>query len=113
MVLTLVIPLRKFYGLEDFITMRHLRNMAKIMLATGLIVAYGYMMEAFMAWYSSNEYEGYMIYNRMKGPYGFMYWLLIICNVAIPQLLWVRRVRHSVAILFVISIIVNVGMWLE
>jgi len=113
MVMTLAIPLRKFYGLEDFITLRHLRNMAKIMLATGLIVAYGYMMEAFMAWYSSNTYEEYMIKNRMTGPYWYMYWTLILCNVITPQFLWSRRVRHSVPVLFVISIIVNIGMWLE
>jgi molybdopterin-containing oxidoreductase family membrane subunit len=113
MVLTLAIPLRKFYGLENFITMRHLRNMAKIMLATGLIVGYGYMMEAFMAWYSANAYEQYMIYNRMRGPYGVMYWMLIMCNIAIPQLLWIRRVRSNIALLFIISIIVNIGMWLE
>ncbi|MFP5262960.1 MAG: NrfD/PsrC family molybdoenzyme membrane anchor subunit [Blastocatellia bacterium] len=113
MVLTLAIPLRKFYGLENFITMRHLRNMAKVMLATGLIVGYGYMMEAFMAWYSANSYEQYMIFNRMRGPYGFMYWMLILCNIAIPQLLWIRRVRSNVAMLFIISIIVNIGMWLE
>jgi molybdopterin-containing oxidoreductase family membrane subunit len=93
--------------------MRHLRNMAKVMLATGLIVAYGYMMEAFMAWYSANSYEQYMIRNRMTGPYGFMYWMLILCNIAIPQLLWVRRIRSSVPLLFIISIIVNIGMWLE
>jgi molybdopterin-containing oxidoreductase family membrane subunit len=113
MVLTLAIPLRKFYGLENFITMRHLRNMAKVMLATGLIVGYGYMMEAFMAWYSANSYEQYMIGNRMTGPYGFMYWMLILCNIAIPQLLWIRRIRSNVALLFIISIIVNIGMWLE
>jgi len=113
MVMTLAIPLRKFYGLEDFITMRHLRNMSKIMLATGLIVAYGYMIEAFMAWYSGNQYESYMIKNRMTGPYGVFYWLLIACNVITPQFLWIKRVRHSVATLFVISIIVNIGMWLE
>jgi molybdopterin-containing oxidoreductase family membrane subunit len=113
MVMTLAIPLRKFYGLEDFITMRHLRNMAKIMLATGLIVAYGYMMEAFMGWYSSNRYEGYMIFNRMTGPYAPMYWALILCNVLIPQMLWSRRVRNNVALLFIISIVVNIGMWLE
>jgi molybdopterin-containing oxidoreductase family membrane subunit len=113
MVMTLAIPLRKFYGLEDFITMRHLRNMSKIMLATGLIVAYGYMIEAFMAWYSGNQYESYMIKNRMTGPYGVFYWLLIACNVITPQFLWIKRVRHSVAALFVISIVVNIGMWLE
>ena len=113
MVLTLTIPLRKFYGLEDFITHRHLRNMAKIMLATGLIVAYGYMMEAFMAWYSANEYEQFMILNRMKGPYAVYYWLLIACNVIVPQFLWIKRVRHSTVALFLISLVVGVGMWLE
>jgi len=113
MVLTLAIPLRKAYGLEDFITMRHLRNMAKIMLATGLIVAYGYMMETFMAWYSGSTYEKYMILNRFKGPYSSLYWLLIICNVVLPQLLWIRRVRHSVGALWVMSLVVGLGMWLE
>jgi molybdopterin-containing oxidoreductase family membrane subunit len=113
MVLTISIPLRKFYKLEDFITMRHIRNMAKIMLATGLIVAYGYMMEAFMAWYSGNEYERFMIYNRMTGPYWWAYWSLILCNVITPMFLWSRKVRHSVAALFVISLIVGIGMWLE
>jgi Ni/Fe-hydrogenase subunit HybB-like protein len=113
MVLSLAIPLRKFYGLEDFITMRHLKNMAKIMLATGLIVAYGYMMEAFTAWYSSNTYEQFMSKNRMTGPYASAYWLLILCNVAIPQLLWSPKVRNNVVLLFIISLVVNTGMWLE
>jgi molybdopterin-containing oxidoreductase family membrane subunit len=113
MVMTLAIPIRKFYGLEDFITMRHLQNMGKILLATGLIVAYGYMMETFMAWYGGNLYEGYMIKNRMTGPYAPLYWLLIACNVVIPQLLWSPRVRNSVPMLFILSLIVNVGMWLE
>jgi Ni/Fe-hydrogenase subunit HybB-like protein len=113
MVLTLTIPLRKFYGLEDFITMRHIRNMAKVMLATGLIVLYGYLMEAFFAWYSANNYEEFMIRNRMFGPYGWSYWLLILCNGLVPQLLWIKRVRHSLAMLFIISLVVSVGMWLE
>ena len=113
MVLTLAIPLRKFYGLGDFITMRHLRNMSKIMLATGLIVAYGYMMETFMAWYSGSTYERYMFLNRFHGPYAVMYWALIACNVVVPQVLWIRRVRHNVAALWVISLVVGVGMWLE
>ena len=113
MVMTLAIPIRKLYGLEDFITMRHLRNMAKIILATGLIVAYGYMIEAFMAWYSGSQYELFMIWNRMTGPYGYMYWLLILCNVITPQFLWIRRIRNSVGMLFAVSLIVNVGMWLE
>jgi molybdopterin-containing oxidoreductase family membrane subunit len=113
MVLTLVIPLRKFYGLEDFITERHLRNSAKVMLATGLIVAYGYMMETWTAWYSANTYEEFMMRNRFFGPYALFYWALILCNVIVPQFLWVRRVRHSNLWLFAIAMFVNVGMWLE
>ena len=113
MVLTLAIPLRKFYGLEDFITMRHLENMAKVMLATGLIVAYGYTMEAFMAWYSGNPAEMYMMKNRMMGPYASMYWALILCNVVAPNTLWVKNLRTSVPYLFFISLVVSVGMWLE
>jgi Ni/Fe-hydrogenase subunit HybB-like protein len=113
MVMTLAIPIRKFYNLEDFITMRHLGNMAKVMLATGLIVAYGYMMETFMAFYSGNQFDRFAIINRMTGPYAFFYWMLIACNIVIPQAMWSRKVRNNVAILFVISLIVNVGMWLE
>ncbi|MGI8786087.1 MAG: NrfD/PsrC family molybdoenzyme membrane anchor subunit [Acidobacteriota bacterium] len=113
MVMTLAIPLRYAYGLQDFITMRHLHNMAKVMLATGLIVAYGYMMEVFMGWYSGNPYEEYLVLNRMRGPYAPLYWALIGCNVLTPQLLWFRRVRDNVVLLFVLSIVVNVGMWLE
>ncbi|MGH9803731.1 MAG: NrfD/PsrC family molybdoenzyme membrane anchor subunit [Candidatus Acidiferrales bacterium] len=113
MVMTLAIPIRKFYGLEDFITNRHLDNMAKVMLATGLIVAYGYMMETFMAWYSGSPAEWFMIMNRMTGPYAGLYWLLIACNVVIPQLLWFPGVRAHVLGLWLISIVVNVGMWLE
>jgi Ni/Fe-hydrogenase subunit HybB-like protein len=113
MVLTLAIPLRAAYGLEDFITKRHLDNMAKVMLATGLIVAYGYGMETFMAWYSTGFYERFMMVNRTTGPYGWAYWSLIATNVLIPQALWLRRVRTSVPLLFVIALVVNVGMWLE
>ncbi|MGE5277933.1 MAG: NrfD/PsrC family molybdoenzyme membrane anchor subunit [Acidobacteriota bacterium] len=113
MVLTLAIPLRKIYGLEDFITMRHLDNMAKILLATGLVVGYGYLMEAFIAFYSGNPYERYVIWNRATGPYRWIYWALIFCNILSPQALWFRRVRRSVPALFVMAMIVNVGMWLE
>ena len=113
MVMTLAIPIRKFYGLQDFITMRHLNNMAKVILATGMIVGYGYMMEAFIAWYSGSVYEQFMVVNRMKGPYAPYYWALIVCNIVTPQVLWSQRVRRSVPVLFVISLIVNVGMWLE
>jgi molybdopterin-containing oxidoreductase family membrane subunit len=113
MVLVLAIPIRHFYGLEDMITMRHLENSAKVMLATGLIVAYGYMMEAFIPWYSGNIYESFMARNRMFGPYGAAYWALIAVNVVAPQVLWFRRVRSSVKALFAVSIIVLIGMWLE
>ena len=113
MVLTLAIPIRAIYGLEDFITLRHLENMAKVMLVTGLIVAYGYTIEAFIAWYGGNKYEGFMMWNRMTGPYAPVYWLLICCNIVIPQALWSRRVRTNTKALFVIAIIVNIGMWLE
>ncbi|MGH9658175.1 MAG: NrfD/PsrC family molybdoenzyme membrane anchor subunit [Bryobacteraceae bacterium] len=113
MVLTLAIPLRIVYGLEDFITIRHLNNMGRVMLATGLVVAYGYMMETFMAWYSGNPYERFMILNRMTGPYGILYQALIVCNVITPQILWFKRCRTNVALLFVVSIVVNIGMWLE
>ncbi|MCZ2075453.1 MAG: polysulfide reductase NrfD [Bryobacterales bacterium] len=113
MVLTLAIPIRAFYGLEDFITRRHLDNMAKVMLGTGLIVAYGYLMEAFMAWYSGLEAERYMMWNRMTGPYWWSYALLIVCNIAVPQALWSRRVRANVFLLWILSLVINVGMWLE
>ena len=114
MVLTLAIPLRYFYKLEDFVTIRHLDNMGKIMLATGLIVAYGYMMETFMAFYSGNPYDRYMIVNRMTGPYAVIYWILIACNIAIPlTLLWSSRIRRNPLVLFVISLVIQTGMWLE
>ena len=113
MVLTIAIPLRKLYGLEDFITLRHLKNMAIVMLATGMIVAYGYLMETFMAWYSGDIFEKYMMMNRMFGPYGWMYWILILFNILIPQALWVRSLQTNAWVLFFIAIAVNIGMWLE
>jgi Ni/Fe-hydrogenase subunit HybB-like protein len=113
MVLTLAIPLRAAYRLDDLITMQHLDNMAKVMLTTGLFVFYGYVMEAFFAWYSANPNESYMMYNRATGPYAPYYWLLLLCNGLVPQLLWSPRLRASVPLLFVISLIVSLGMWLE
>jgi Ni/Fe-hydrogenase subunit HybB-like protein len=113
MVLTLAIPIRAVYQLEDFITMRHLNNMAKVMLVTGLIVAYGYATEAFIAWYSADKYEGFVPLNRLLGPYKFSYWALLSCNVVIPQLLWLKRIRLNTMALWVIAIVVNIGMWLE
>ena len=113
MVLTLAIPIRAVYHLEDFITTRHLENMAKVTLATGLIVAYGYTSEVFFGWYSAKKYEGFMIWNRMTGPYWYMYWTLIFCNIISPQWLWFKRVRTSPVLLFCVAMVVNVGMWLE
>ncbi len=113
MVLTLAIPIRAFYGLQDFITERHLRNMAKILLATGLLVAYGYMMETFMAWYSGSDLEWSLLMNRLFGPYAVQYWALLFCNVVVPQLLWLRSIRGSTIALWLISLVVGVGMWLE
>jgi molybdopterin-containing oxidoreductase family membrane subunit len=113
MVLTLAIPLRKLYGLEDFITMKHIDNMAKVMLTTGLIVVYGYSCEAFYGWYSSNQYERFMLLNRMTGPYGWSYWVLLLCNFLVPQLMWSRRMRNNILAVFTVAMFVNVGMWLE
>jgi Ni/Fe-hydrogenase subunit HybB-like protein len=113
MVLTLMIPVRKFYGLDDIITMRHLNNMAKVTLATGMVVAYGYIMEAFFGYFSADKYEKFMIWNRMFGPYAMFYWCLILCNIITPQFLWSKKIRTSPGILWIISIIVNIGMWLE
>ncbi len=113
MVLTLALPVRAIFGLKDLITLNHLNNISKVMLATGLMVLYGYSMEVFIAWYSGNTYEKYMMWNRMFGPYWWGYWALILCNGVIPQLLWSYKVRTSVIPLFIISIVINIGMWLE
>jgi Ni/Fe-hydrogenase subunit HybB-like protein len=113
MVLSIAIPLRKAYDLEDFITMHHLENMAKVMLATGLIVAYGYYYEYFMSIYSGNKFDLYLTQMRFHGPYSHFYYMLILCNILTPQLLWFRKARTNVAVLFVMSLVVNLGMWLE
>ena len=113
MVLTIAIPLRKFYHFEDFITMRHLENMAKVMLATGLIVAYGYFFEFFMSLYSGQKFDVFLVRQRLHGPYAHFYYALILCNILAPQLLWLRSIRTNVVVLFLMSIVVNIGMWLE
>jgi Ni/Fe-hydrogenase subunit HybB-like protein len=114
MVLTLAIPLRAMYKLHDFITMRHLENMAKITLVTGLVVVYGYACEAFFGWYSGNEYERFMLKNRIYyGPYAWSYWALLVCNFIVPQILWSKRLRQNLVALFTVAMFVNVGMWLE
>lgn len=114
MVLTLAIPLRKYYGLEDFITAKHLDNMGKVALATGLIVAYGYIVEFFGGLYTGNIFEEWLVINnRVKGPYAPFYFMLILCNIIVPQFLWSHKIRSNPMALFIISIIINIGMWLE
>ena len=113
MVMTLAIPVRAAYGLKDFITMRHLQNMAKVMIATSWIVAYGYIMEIFMAWYSGSVPEAFMVTNRLTGPYAPLYWSLWITNIASAQLFWIKGIRSNTIWLFVLSLVINIGMWLE
>jgi Ni/Fe-hydrogenase subunit HybB-like protein len=114
MTLILAIPLRAAFNLRDLITMRHLENMGKVMLATGLIVFYGYIMEVFYGWYSGNQFERFMTFdNRMKGPYAWSYWSLILCNGIVPQILWFKKWRTHIPTLFLVSVVVSIGMWLE
>lgn len=113
MVLTLMLPIRAICGLHDLITMHHISNMCKIILATGSMVGYGYAMEFFMAWYSGNPYEGFTFINRAFGQYAWAYWIMITCNVISPQLFWFKRIRRNIALVWIICIFVNVGMWFE
>ncbi len=113
MVVTLAVPLRRAYGLKDFITDRHIDNMGKIMVATGMIVVYSYIMEAFTGWYSANQYETYTIWNRLTGPYAPFYIALLLCNGVPPFLLWSRRIRLNTIAIWILALIINVGMWLE
>jgi len=113
MVLTLAIPMRKAYGLEGFITLRHLEQMAKVMLATGLIVAYGYFIEFFMAFYSGNKFDVFLAKQRLHGPYAPFYYALILCNILTPQLLWFKKVRRNIPALLVMSLNINPGIWME
>ncbi|HLH06577.1 MAG TPA: NrfD/PsrC family molybdoenzyme membrane anchor subunit [Terriglobales bacterium] len=113
MVLVLAIPIRAVYGLHNLLTERHLNNCAKLMLATGLIVAYTYAIEPFTAWYGGNQFEMYMVHNRAVGPYAWAFWTVIACNVVIPQLLWFYKMRTRPKPLFWISIAILYGMWLE
>ena len=113
MVLTLLIPLRRWCHLEDVITMRHIDVMCKVTLATGSIVGYAYIMELFIAWYSGSPFERFAFLNRIKGPYAWGYWTMMGCNVILPQLFWFRKIRENLWIVFVCSILVNIGMWFE
>jgi molybdopterin-containing oxidoreductase family membrane subunit len=113
MVMTLAIVARKVFKLEHLITMTHLENMNKVIMVTGLMVGYAYGMEFFIAWYSGNDYETFAFLNRAFGPYAWAYWIMITCNVFIPQLFWSKKIRTSIPVMFVISIFVNIGMWFE
>ncbi|RMF72990.1 MAG: hydrogenase [Planctomycetota bacterium] len=113
MVVTLAVPSRQLFGLKDIITMRHLENMNKIILATGSMVGYAYAMEFFIAWYSQNPNETFVFISRAFGPYAWAYWTMVSCNVIFPQLFWFKRVRTSIWAMFIISLLVNVGMWFE
>ncbi|MCH8259596.1 MAG: polysulfide reductase NrfD [Planctomycetes bacterium] len=113
MVMTLAIPARQWWGLKDFITLRHLETMNKIILVTGSMVGYAYIMEFFTAWYSGAMYESFAFVNRMFGQYAWAYWIMVTCNVIIPQLFWFKKARQSIPIMFGICLLVNVGMWFE
>ncbi|HEX7009019.1 MAG TPA: NrfD/PsrC family molybdoenzyme membrane anchor subunit, partial [Phycisphaeraceae bacterium] len=113
MVLTIALPLRAVFKLHGLITRRHLDNMAKVMLVSGLIVSYGYLMELFIPWYSGEQAEIAMVLNRTLGPYAWVYWATIACNTVAPQALWFSRVRVSPVALFIVSQFVNFGMWAE
>lgn len=113
MVETVLIFVRKVFDLEHIITMTHLDHMNKIILATGMMVGYGYAMEYFIAWYSGNPIEQFVFINRAFGPYAWAYWIMISCNVLIPQLFWSRKIRRSIPVMLAIVIFVNVGMWFE
>jgi len=113
MVMTLAIIARKIYNLEHIITTTHLENMNKIILVTGMIVGYSYGMEFFIAWYSGNPYESFAFVNRAFGQYAWAYWIMISCNVLVPQIFWSRKLRRSIPVMFIASIFVNIGMWFE
>ncbi|MEW6250642.1 MAG: NrfD/PsrC family molybdoenzyme membrane anchor subunit [Planctomycetota bacterium] len=113
MVLTLAIPARQLFGLKDIITLRHLDNCCKILLLTGSMVGYAYLMEFFTAWYSGNPYESFIFRARALGPYAWAYWTMIACNVLAPQLFWFKKVRTSTWLIFAIVMAVNAGMWFE
>lgn len=113
MVVTLMVIAREVFNLKDYITMKHLENMNKIILVTGMVVGLAYGTEFFIAWYSGNEYEGFAFVNRAFGPYWWAYWIMVSCNVITPQFFWFKKMRTSIPVMFVLSIFVNIGMWFE
>lgn len=113
MVVTLMVIMRKVYGLEKYITLNHLEAMNKIIMFTGMVVGFAYSTEFFMAWYSGNPYEGFIFVNRAFGPYAWSYWIMFTCNAFVPQLFWFKRFRRSIPVMFAVAILVNVGMYFE
>jgi len=113
MALTLVIPVRYFYQLENIITKRHLANMAKLMIATSLVVAHGYITDTFTAWYSGDSYDRYITVDKFTGPYALLGWLLMIMDIGVVQAFWFRSIRESPVALFIIALVANTGLWLD
>ena len=113
MVITLMVPLRRLCELEDLVTITHLQNMCKLILATSLIIAYAYGTELFMAWYAGNPFEQYTFRNRLLGSYAWCFWTMVLCNVLLPQFFWFRWFRTTPWAMFILSIFVNIGMWFE
>ncbi|NLS95452.1 MAG: polysulfide reductase NrfD [Planctomycetaceae bacterium] len=113
MVVTLMVPARAFFGLKELVTLRHLENMNKIILATSCIVGYAYATEFFIAWYSGSQYELFAFLNRALGPYKWAYWTMVFCNVVVPHLFWFKKCRTTPWIMMIVAILVNVGMWFE
>lgn len=113
MVVSLMVITRQVFGFKDLVTLDHLEKMNKIILLTGMMVGYAYAMEFFIAWYSGSLYERYAFINRAFGPYAWAYWTMITCNVISPQFFWFRKFRRSIPVMFVLSIVVNIGMWFE
>ncbi len=113
MVVTLLVPARKWLGLEELITLRHLENMNKIILVTGSMVGYAYAMEFFIAWYGGVHEETFAFISRATGPFWWAYWIMVSCNVIFPQLFWFKKLRTSLPAMMVVCLLVNVGMWFE
>lgn len=113
MVITLIVPARQLFGLKNLVTLKHLENMCKIVLATGMMVGYAYATEFFIAWYSGNPYESFVFLNRAFGPYAWAYWIMVTCNLIAPQLFWIKKVRTTPWMMVCVCVFVNIGMWFE
>jgi Ni/Fe-hydrogenase subunit HybB-like protein len=112
-VVTLLVIAREVFKLKAYITMKHLENMNKVMLLTAMMVGYAYLIEFFIAWYSGSLYERFIFMNRAFGPYAWAYWTMMSCNVIVPQIFWFKGLRRNIKVMFVASLLINVGMWFE